>query len=257
MKIFRKVLFFKIICLTIGIYIFSNTAVYSIPVDTLRPKSMFDDVNSGQGEARSKDILIEKILGKMSELIPDLKKSWKRHYYDKEDKDGALSIAEGIVDSYFRGDKVGNSLNPIGVIFGNYYFYRTSYDSEFIFDEKHKNMIEQAIKDCEEVIKRLDNTQIEKLQDDLEINEYIEFLVNREFNLAPKVTKDDVKKLEELKPEEIRSIIALYINDLKPIVSSLRRSFNVLIKIYESPNDDIGIEEMKRILSSETTRESL
>lgn len=171
--------------------------------------------------------------GRMIDAINSLMRKWQK-YSDNaeslESEDRPLFTAEKILSSYFKADKVSNILGYIGASLQLYEMRGVPLNTA---------LIEEKIAACDKIIERLDNTKIEKLRDDEEINnDYIEYLLAPEherFNVW-KITRDDIESTNTLKPEIIRGIIQRYVDDLKMTIPDLKQDYYKLKAMFLGRN---------------------
>ncbi len=178
---------------------------------------------SQKAPAETEDAI--EIADRMVQSISKLRELWDQYPPEGIEKNKPLFVAEQILAFYFRDDKVTNKLN---IVTAGLQLYEDSKRQGKPYNLEVA-LIERNIKVCEEIVARFENTRIKRLQDDEEIkSDYIEYTLEHPNLNMGVITKEGVASLDNLSPEEIRAIIARYVNDLKPVIQGLRQDLDKL-----------------------------
>jgi hypothetical protein len=138
----------------------------------------------------------------------------------------AEMAAERILKFFFKDDKISNKL---GVV-------RVSLDSSRINKRlRSDSVILGALNACDDVVKRFDNARLERLQDDAELKEYMEYMLAHPSVNQGRITEEGVLAMDDLGPERLRSMVQRYIDELKPVIAGLKEDLGRLMQV--SPGD--------------------
>lgn len=183
------------------------------------------------------------IIERMKQSIASLMTSWRANPPTTNAMGQALSpeeaTAEKILGFFFRDDKVSNKLGIVRL------YLETSQRG---MKPRKDSVILSALNFCSALINKFDNAQIEMLQDDAELKEYAEYLLEHPNVHYNSITKEQIKNMNVLKPEQIRAMLQRYIDELKPVIASLKENLNKLMQV--SPGDTAAIEQIKELQTS-------
>lgn len=227
----------KIITTALIFMLFLNGGVtYSSDISCLRipigAKEREEETLRVLSEKRPKPMVValteSEIIENMRQSMFSLMASWGNYSLNADTMDPGLLTAEQVVKSCFKGDEIGNIFTPVVTCLS---IYKTSTEIK-----KANEAIRKALKVCDDIIKRYDDTLLEKLQDDPSLNNQIIFHLRNDF-----ITEKQVKDMDNLKPEQIRTIIQRSIDDLKFVVKRLKLNFDALTQVRHG---EIVVEEL-------------